>query len=151
MSDELVLGPNRVRVIAHGDDTADRFSLVEWRMAPLPAPGPQVHRHPTADEAFFVIDGHLDVTVDDATTRLDPGGFAFVPRMTWHTVANAGAGECRFLALFSPPGFEGLWEQTAALLAAGPARAEEILALQVRFGMETKDGRARLFDAPKES
>ena len=146
MSDELILGPNRVTVIADGDDTADRFSLVEWRMAPLPAPGPQVHRHLAEDEAFFVIDGRLDVTVDDVTTRLESGGFAFVPRMTWHTVANAGDGECRFLALFSPPGFEGMWEHISPLLAAGHADPEEILALQVRFGMETKDGRARLFD-----
>jgi hypothetical protein len=53
---------------------------------------------------------------------------------------------CRFLALFSPPGFEGMWEHIAPLLAEGRALPDEILALQVRFGMETQDGRARLFD-----
>lgn len=145
MSDELTLGPNGLVVVARAEDTGGVFSLVEWRMAPPPAPGPQLHRHRNEDESFFVVEGQLDVTVGETTTRLGPGGFAFAPRLTWHTVANAGDGVCRYLVLLSPPGLEGLWEETAALLA-GPAHSpDDLIALQERFGMETKDGRAREF------
>ena len=34
-----------------------------------------------------MIDGDIDVTVGDTTTRLGPGGFAFAPRGVPHTYA----------------------------------------------------------------
>jgi quercetin dioxygenase-like cupin family protein len=136
---ELALGPNRVVIVAREAG----FSLVEWRFAPPPAPGPPLHRHHREDEAFLVLAGELDVTIEETTDRLAPGGYAFVERMTWHTVANPGPAVCRFLVILSPPGLEGLWLETAALPRRTP---EAILALQDRYGMETQGHVARRFE-----
>jgi quercetin dioxygenase-like cupin family protein len=147
LAEELFIGPNRVVVVAGGDQTAGRFAMVEWHMAPPPAPGPPEHRHHREDEAVPVLDGELDVLVDETTRHLTAGGFMFVPRMTWHTVANVGTRVCRFLVVLSPPGFEGFWRETARRLAGRPPPTPaDLLALQDRFGMETRDRVGRTFD-----
>jgi hypothetical protein len=87
------------------------------------------------------------VLVDGTMRHLAAGGFVFFPRMIWHTVANVGTGVCRFLVVLTPPGFEGFWRETARRLAEHPPPAQaDLLALQDRFGMETRDRDARTFD-----
>ncbi len=126
-------------VVADGGDTAGRFSLVEWSMAPGPKSGSSLHRHLRSDEAFYVLEGLLEITVDDRTDRLGPGKFVFVERMTWHTVANGGTAVCRFLITTSPPGLEALWHRKSELLSnARNESPEDLSALYLRFGVETQ-------------
>jgi quercetin dioxygenase-like cupin family protein len=46
--------------------------------------GPPPHAHPWT-ESYYVLDGEVDMTVGDGTSRLGPGGFAAVPAGTLHT------------------------------------------------------------------
>ena len=146
MSEFFALGPNRVSIIARGQDTDGGYSVVQWVMAPPPAPGPPRHRHGREHEALIVLEGALDAIVEDCARRLGPGEFLFVPRHTWHTVSNPGPEPARFLVLLSPPGFERFWENMAALLGENPdPDPATVLELQRQHGMETA-GAGRRFN-----
>ena len=92
----VALGPNRVTFLVRDEDTGGRYSLTEFTLAPPPAPGPPMHVHKAEDEAGYVLEGELDVTISERTTRATVGTYFSVPRDTLHTVAT-------------PPGFEGYW------------------------------------------
>jgi len=63
-----------------------------------------MHRHPWA-EAYYVLEGSLDVQVGARRFRLEPGGTITVPPNAVHAIAPSG-GPCRFLA-FSLTGGTG--------------------------------------------
>ncbi len=64
--------------------------------------GPPPHQH-AWDEAYFVLEGVLEVTVGDAVHRLEAGGFLYVPGGTVHSYRNASA-SARILSVTSAPG-----------------------------------------------
>jgi quercetin dioxygenase-like cupin family protein len=64
--------------------------------------GPPPHTHPW-DEAFFVIDGQLEVMLDDRTVTLSTGGLVHVPRGTMHRFRFLSAGT-KFLSINSNRG-----------------------------------------------
>ena len=61
------------------------------------------HRHDDADELFLVLDGHLDIELDEETVALDPGEFVVVPRGVEHRPVADGETE---VLLFEPAGTE---------------------------------------------
>src|SRR5689334_2842307 len=75
-------------------DTADRYELFE-----IDAPagsGIPPHRHDWA-EAYYVLDGALDVIVGGRSFRMGPGDTVTVPPRAAHTFSVATP-RCRFLA-----------------------------------------------------
>jgi quercetin dioxygenase-like cupin family protein len=64
--------------------------------------GPPPHQH-AWDEAYFVLEGVVEVSVGDAVHRLEAGGFLYVPGGTVHSYRNASA-EVRMLSLTNGPG-----------------------------------------------
>jgi mannose-6-phosphate isomerase-like protein (cupin superfamily) len=141
------LGPNRVTLLARAGDTAGRYSLVLWDMAPPPAPGPPLHRHLNEEEAVYVLGGELDVTVEGRLLRMGPSDFANVPTGVEHTIANPGPERARFLIILSPPGYEGYWEEMGDIAAASGKMPEpdRVLELQAKYNMDS-GGVARHFD-----
>jgi quercetin dioxygenase-like cupin family protein len=111
------LGPNRVRFVLDRPGSDLAFSLTEFLMAPPPAPGPPRHRHMAEEEAIYLVDGRLAITVEDRTTEIAEGGVVYVPRGTTHTLANAGHDPARLFIVFSPAGAEQYWRKAAELIA----------------------------------
>lgn len=71
-----------VRVLAQGAITDGRYEMFEVR-------GPQgsgqpPHRHPWS-EAYFVIEGELDVYVEGRSAKAEAGSFAIAPADSAHT------------------------------------------------------------------
>lgn len=64
--------------------------------------GPPPHQH-AWDEAYFVLEGVLEVTVGDAVHRLEAGGFIHVPGGTVHSYRNASP-HARILSVTNRPG-----------------------------------------------
>ena len=112
------LGPNRVRFVLDQPGAGLAFSLTEFLMAPPPAPGPPLHRHMAEEEAIYLVDGRLAITVKDLTTEIADGGVVYVPRGTVHTLANIGRDPARLFIVYSPAGAEQYWRKAAELLAA---------------------------------
>ena len=86
-----------------------------------------LHVHHREDEAFYVLDGTVAITVGDTTTELAAGDVAFGPRDIPHRY-TVGPDGCRMLFICTPGGFEKLvteMSRPAEALTLPPASTEE--------------------------
>ncbi|TPG79999.1 cupin domain-containing protein [Pseudomonas mandelii] len=63
--------------------------------------GPPLHFHPW-DEAFYVIDGQVEVTVAGKATTVFPGGYVHIPGGTIHAYKNVSA-TAKMIGVVSDP------------------------------------------------
>ena len=112
------------------------LSLME-RTLPPGGRRPPPHRHTNCSEAYFGLDGLVEVTVGQDDLTLGPEGFVLVPRGTRHTFGNAGDLEARLLVIHAPAmdayfaGLHDLWNR------GRPPSPDQERALMARFGMQT--------------
>src|ERR1700687_6033175 len=102
-------------VKAGREQTRGGFTLIEQISPPGFAAPP--HVHDAEEEAFYVLEGQLQVTCGDQTWTVNSGGFVLLPRGIPHAfsaIGGAGAAGGKLLPL-SPP----------AALAQFSARAGE--------------------------
>ncbi|MGK4581620.1 cupin domain-containing protein [Kitasatospora sp. HPMI-4] len=71
-----------------------------------PGGGPPAHIHHEVDEAFYVMDGRLELLNGDRELVAEPGSFVFVPRGTVHGFKNVSDEPCKMLIMFLPGGVE---------------------------------------------
>jgi quercetin dioxygenase-like cupin family protein len=120
---------------AVGSDTRGRFSLMERR---LPPGGrmPPAHRHPSNDEAYFVLDGEVEFRVNDEVVHGTTGTFVLVAAGETHTFGNSGTQPARLLVLHAPS-LDQYFEELEQLWANAtpPDRVDEF-DLMKRHGME---------------
>ena len=104
-------------ILATGQQTGGRYSVLEQIMPGNAAPPP--HVHPFSVEAFYLLDGEITYKVGDATLSAKTGSFVVVPRNTVHsfTVTSASA---HVLNLYLPAG----WEQVFPDLTRPAERRE---------------------------
>ena len=96
--------------------TGNAFTVLEDLVAPGGEPPP--HFHENEDEAYYVLEGEMKVTVADETFHAKAGSFVFLPRHIVHYWQVVGAGPVRFLTFFAPGGVEDFF-----LELSQPARA----------------------------
>lgn len=94
---------NRFTVKATGEQTQGRFALLEQVAAGTPPP---MHIHEADDEAFYVLDGSVDLYVGDDVLRAEAGAFCLIPAGTAHSFVSTSAESARLLLVVSPAGFE---------------------------------------------
>jgi len=143
----LVLGPGEGRTVsvmgdhytlkALGGHTRGAWSLTEVGATPG-APGPPPHIHENEEEAFYVLEGTVHVTIGAQTMNASPGTFALVPRGTVHTFANPGPGPARLLVIISPAGFEQAFVEMANVAPSGdqPPDMERLLAIARKYHLQ---------------
>lgn len=95
--------------LAIAEDTGGQFSLFDLSVSPLIGPPP--HIHSDQDEAFYILDGEIQLTLGNQTIVATPGTFAYVPRGRRHRFQNLGTAPARMLALTIPSGFEGFFAE----------------------------------------
>lgn len=160
MTDGLVLPPGAgdpIRgagvTLKVGSVQSERWSLFEAEVAPGFDVG--AHRHSTAEELFYILDGELDLLAfeprDPATgtwtqwqsqagatvTRGGPGSAMFVPAGCPHAFANPGPVPARMIFLVTPAGHERYLQELAELLARpSPPGQDAIAALRARHDIE---------------
>ncbi|GGZ18716.1 quercetin 2,3-dioxygenase [Streptomyces nitrosporeus] len=81
-------------------------SLAVLEASVPPGGGPPLHDHRHEDEAFYLIEGELEIYAGDETYTVRAGDFVFVPRGTVHGFKNTGLHTAKQLLLFTPGGFE---------------------------------------------
>lgn len=91
-------------VKAGGAETAGAFTIIDCR-APLGF-GPPMHVHHAEDEAFYVLDGQLQVQCGDRRWTVETGGFVLLPREVPHAFVVTGGTACRLLQITTPAQFE---------------------------------------------
>lgn len=91
---------NLIRFHATSADTGGAYCLVEALVAP--GAGAPPNRHPGEDEAFYVLDGAFEFTVEGNTTTATTGQFVKIPDGAFHTFRNAGDVPGRLLIVNAP-------------------------------------------------
>jgi quercetin dioxygenase-like cupin family protein len=112
------------------EDTGGAYSLFELIVT---GDGPPQHIHKAEEEAFYVLEGEVNIQIGDQTIRRTAGSFVLIPRGTVHTFQNAGSTPAKLLGILSPPGFEQFFIEvvgdeeidTATLTERGMAAAEK--------------------------
>ncbi|GAB2758947.1 hypothetical protein GCM10027020_09120 [Nocardioides salsibiostraticola] len=66
------------------------------------SPGAPVHMHTHASESFYVLDGELQVLVDDVIVNLAKGDFLLVPPGSTHAFAPPRGKRADILVVFTP-------------------------------------------------
>ena len=142
MSDDgnLVLRPGEGKIVlvpghkvthkVTGADTDGAYSLLEVEFV---GDGPPQHIHKNEDEAFYVLKGEVEILLGEGTVIAKAGSFVHIPRGMRHTFARVEQKPAKLLAIFTPAGFEKLFDDavdldvtdTEAYVAKGKALAEK--------------------------
>jgi quercetin dioxygenase-like cupin family protein len=91
---------NLLRFHARSPDTGGAYCLVETLTAP--GAGAPPNRHPSDDEAFYVLDGTFEFTIVGDTITASRGTFVKVPNGAVHAFKNVGAAPGRLLIINAP-------------------------------------------------
>jgi quercetin dioxygenase-like cupin family protein len=127
----------RVRIIAGAASTDRSFSIVETTEPP--GSGAPLHVHHGEAEAFYLLDGTIELTCGTQNVTAHAGDFVYAPKGVPHTYVVVGDKPARVLLLFSRPGFEMFFAEGGAPLdqpPAGPPNPEVFRRLIEKYDME---------------
>jgi uncharacterized cupin superfamily protein len=102
-----------------GHDTHGHFGIFEYVLEPESG-GSSYHIHKEMVEIFYVVDGEVELTLDQETITAQPGTFMTVPEHTPHAFANPGTKRSTLLIMFCPDrSRENYFEGLADLMKEG--------------------------------
>ncbi len=131
-------GPAGVlRILAGAESTDGSFSVCE--ASEPPGSAAPLHVHHGEAEAFYVLEGALELTCGEQTVTVTAGDFVYGPKDVPHKYVVVGERPARVLLLFSRPGFETFFAEAGAPLdqpPAGPPDPEEFQRLVAKYEME---------------
>jgi mannose-6-phosphate isomerase-like protein (cupin superfamily) len=99
------LGPMTAIFKADENETNSAYSISEWWIDPM-SEGPAPHQHEDKDQVFYVLEGTINVLVEEKWIEADRGSFIRIPRNTMHTFANRTESKAAMLNIDIPGGFE---------------------------------------------
>ena len=118
--DVLPIAGGMYRIVGDGRMTQGTLAFIEMVVPPEGGPGP--HAHPEMAEAFYVLEGEVEVTSEQGSRRVGKGGFVFIPRGgAVHQFKNTSSAEARLLCVVSPAGLEDFFRAMGSLAAPPPA------------------------------
>ncbi len=100
--------------------------------------GPTLHVHSREDEAFYVIEGRLEVTVGEERFEADEGTFVFAPRDIPHRY-EATSPIARQLVFVFPGGWETFFRDAAWMLADGGPGPAAVARMGIERGVTSID------------
>lgn len=123
MLDCLIVHPNgggefsiydvRIRILVGARETRGEFAVLETTLPPhgcLPR-----HMHTLDDQTIYVLEGHLELLVNDKTQLLGPGALAFLPRGVAHSVRNPSDQPVKYQEVAVPAGLDSYLEELALI------------------------------------
>jgi quercetin dioxygenase-like cupin family protein len=98
-----------------GEDTADRFCLVDMHIPPGGGPAP--HRH-DFEETFILLEGEVDTTFRGKKSTARAGDTINIPANAPHQFHNASDKPARLLCICSPAGQEKFFQEVGVPVAS---------------------------------
>lgn len=120
------------RIIISGDDTGGAYAVID--MLVPPGGGPPPHAHAGFQEAFYIMEGEIEVRTETQKYTATKGMFVNIPlggRI--HQFKNVSSSPTHLLCIITPAGMEKMFEEMAA---AGPGLKEKIKSLSEKYGQE---------------
>jgi quercetin dioxygenase-like cupin family protein len=132
-------GERQIKIKIVGENTGDRYSIVEDALPPK-SPGPPLHVHRKTNEAFYVVKGFLKFLIGTEKVDAPAGAFVFIPGGTAHALMNPTDEPAIYLLIMSPPGFEKYFEELADIVNNNPT-PETLMSIARRHDMEVVGSR----------
>jgi quercetin dioxygenase-like cupin family protein len=101
-------------ITVSGQDTNDRFCVIDMHVPPGGGPGP--HRH-DFEETFIVLDGEIEVTFRGKTSVVRGGDTANIPSNAPHRFHNASSAPARLICICSPAGMDRFFQEVGVPVA----------------------------------
>jgi quercetin dioxygenase-like cupin family protein len=101
-------------ITVSGNDTNDRFCVIDMHVPPGGGPGP--HRH-DFEETFIVLDGEIEVTFRGNKSILRAGETANIPSNAPHRFHNAFSIPARLICICSPAGNDRFFQEVGVPVA----------------------------------
>jgi mannose-6-phosphate isomerase-like protein (cupin superfamily) len=113
------VGQTMAGLVATGSQTDGHYGLFRWDMSAA-AGGASAHYHRTFSEAFFVLDGRIQLFDGTDWREGTAGDFLYVPPSGVHGFRNQSGAPVSMLILFAPaPPREAYFRQLAERIASG--------------------------------
>jgi len=90
-------------IIVTGEDTNERFCVIDMHIPP--GGGPPPHRH-DFEETFVLLEGEMEATFRGKKSTVHAGDTLSIPANAPHQFHNASTGPVRMLCICSPAGQE---------------------------------------------
>jgi quercetin dioxygenase-like cupin family protein len=137
-------GPTgKVRILAGSSSTDRSFSVVEC--VEPPGSGAPLHVHRAEAEAFYILEGIVELTCGAQTVTTRAGDFVYTPKDVAHKFTVVGDQPARLLMMFSRPGFEMFFAEGGSPIDQPPAGPPDLAAfrrLVEKYSMELLDAPA---------
>jgi mannose-6-phosphate isomerase-like protein (cupin superfamily) len=134
---ELVyIGRDPVRIKVSPRGATLRLAMITQDVGP--GTSIPVHAHDKEDEIIFIQSGHGEATLGTETVTLVAGSALYVPQGTWHGGRNTGRETLKWIAIYSPSGFEGYFREIGRQAPDDPPRVRtpaEAAALDARYAI----------------
>lgn len=151
---EVLLGPPgqqaRITVKLTETDGAG-FGMIEYEAPAGMAPPPILHRATHETHSIYVLEGRLGMAFEDGTIQAPAGTFISLPPKTWFRWWVEGDQACRYLAVFSPAGFESFFGNLAdaidEVIDASPGQPEPEQLAAAIHGMRARYGDEEMTDS----
>ena len=108
-AESIVTGPGEGERLVQGNRVVflkgvlPELCFAEW-VLDGPFDGPDVHDHDHQVDSFYVLEGELDLTIEDSVLAAGPEVLASVPRGVRHTFNHSRPGTARVLNAHAPGG-----------------------------------------------
>jgi quercetin dioxygenase-like cupin family protein len=108
-SEAIVTGPGEGERLVSGNRVVflkgvlPDMCVAEWALYG-PFEGPHLHDHDRQVDSFYVLEGELELTLEDSVRSAGPDMLASIPRGVRHTFAHRGPGSARVLNVHAPDG-----------------------------------------------
>ena len=132
--DAEVIGaaPTEVRLLIDASATDSAISLHEVRLDDG-ADGAHPHYHTRSHELFYVIEGELQVLLDDTITTVAAGGALVVPKHMPHAFGAAPGASTRLLITLTPGVERFEYFRLLARIERGEATVQDLLDSQETY------------------
>ncbi len=119
--------------------------LFVWEASVPPLGGPPPHIHHTQQEAYYLLEGELEIMDGERTFAASAGSFVYIPPGVVHSFRNTASTPARMLVWMTPAGFENFFREvgqrprpgeSAPLL--GPEEMAKTIDAAPRYGMEVR-------------
>jgi mannose-6-phosphate isomerase-like protein (cupin superfamily) len=131
-------GPTgKVRILGGAGSTDGSFSVVEC-IEP-PGSGAPLHVHHAEAEAFYILEGAVELTCGTEKLTAHAGDFVYTPKDVSHKFIVVEDKPARLLMMFSRPGFEMFFAEGGSPIEkpiAGPPDVASFRRLVEKYDME---------------
>ena len=117
-----------------GTQNGGAYYLCEAEFAP--ETGSPLHIHHHEDEVLYVLDGAIDIRLDNTNLRVPTGGIVHLPKKVPHALHNPLKTLLKIIVCAIPGGLENYFDEVEAALQNGPLDDETHKKISMKYGLE---------------